>query len=371
MRCLNVLTAIAVLCVCLPVAVVAQKFDTPVLYPTGGAAPQAAAIGDLNGDGKMDVVVTNDEVNGTIAVLLGNGDGTLQPAVTYPAGAFPEFIVLADFNHDGLLDVAVTNRAIGTPGQVTIFLGKGDGTFQEPVAYGPFADAFSIAVADMNGDGNLDIVVGDVSAGSLLLGNGDGTFRLGQPIGGQDAVAFAVADFNGDGKLDLVCANNLGQQLELFLGDGQGGFTFQTTYPVSTPPIALVAGDFNGDGVPDFAAADEAVNNLDSNVTVFESSGKGFVGKRYPYGDEPRFIATTKFTRTGKLYLVTANEFNGTADLFKSGKNGKFAKPVVVPSGAGVTGYLAVGDLNGDGRTDIVMADGLVDGMIRVLLQKK
>lgn len=354
----------------LPPAAPAQEFYPPVLYPTGGASPWGVAIGDVNGDGKMDVVVTNDEIDGTIAVLLGNGDGTLQPAVTYRAGSYPEFIVLADFNHDGKLDVAVTNRAIGTPGRVTILLGNGDGTFEAPVAYGPFKDAFSIAVGDINGDGNLDIVVGDVSAGSLLLGNGRGGFRHGKPIGATDAVAFAIADFDGDGKADLVAANNLGSQLEMFLGNGKGGFTLNSTYSVSTPPIALVAGDFNGDGVADFAVADEAVNDENSNVTVFESSPKGYVAKRYPYGDEPRFITTTRFTPQGSLYLVTGNEFNGTADLFRNTKTGGFAKPVVVPSGAGTMAYLAVGDLNGDGKTDIVMGDALSDSRIRVLLQK-
>ena len=366
----NVIATIAALCVCSSLTASAQSFAPPVLYSTGGAAPQGVAIGDLNRDGKLDVVVTNSEVNGTIGVLLGNGDGTLRPAVTYAAGSYPGSIVLADFNHDGFLDVAVANRAIGTPGQVNILLGKGDGTFEPAVAYGPFTDAFSIVKGDVNQDHNLDIVVGDVGQGSLLLGKGDGTFTLGQPIGGTNAVAFAVADFNGDGRPDLVCADNSGSQVQLFVGNGKGGFTLQSTYRVSTPPIAIVAGDFNGDGVPDFAIAGEAVNNKGSNVTVFESSAKGYVGKKYPYGDEPRFITTTKFIRHGSLYLVIANEFNGTIDLFRRMKNGSFTKPVVIADGAPVAAYMAVGDLNRDGKTDLVVADGFVDGKIRVLLQK-
>lgn len=368
MRPVKALIAVVVICVYFSLTASAQKFAPPVAYTTGALAPIAVALGDLNGDGNIDVVAINADNPGTLGVLLGNGDGTLRPVVTYPAGAWPGFVVLADFNHDGFLDAAVANRAIGTPGQVNILLGKGDGTFKAPVAYGPFSDAFSIGLGDFNGDGNVDIAVGDVSAGSLLLGNGDGTFRMGQSIGAEGAAAFAVADFNGDGKLDLVSAFNPGSEVQLLLGDGKGGFKFQTGFPVSTPPIAVVAGDFNGDGIPDFAVADEAVNNLNSNMTVFESSAGSYVSTRYPYGDEPRCIVATKLARHGKLDVITSNEFNGTIDLFRNSKTGKFSKPLVLHDGNVVAGYLAVGDLNGDGKTDIVVADGL--NYIHVILRQ-
>jgi FG-GAP-like repeat len=355
-------------CVCFSLASSAQQFDPPVAYPTGALAPSAVSIGDLNGDGRMDVVAVNSDLSGTVGVLLGNGDGTLRPVVTYPAGAYPAFVVLADFNHDGFLDIAVANRAIGTPGQVNILLGNGDGTFKAPVPYGPFNDAFSIALGDFNGDGNLDIAVGDVSTGSLLLGKSNGTFKHAISIGANAPVAFAVADYNGDGKLDLVSAFNTGMQLQMLLGNGHGKFKLQSTFPVSTPPIALVAGDFNNDGIPDFAVADEAVNDLDSNVTVFESSRSGYLSKIYPYGDEPRCIVATKLSKLGALDLMTSNEFNGTVDVFRNSKTGKFSKPLVLEDGNVVAGYLAVGDLNGDGKTDIVVADGL--NYVHVILQK-
>ena len=118
-------------------------FLPPVAYPTGAPAPNGVALGDLNGDGKLDVVVANTDQAGSVAVLMGNGDGTLRSAVTYPAGTYPEFVVLADFNHDSHLDVAVANRAIGGAGHVNILLGNGDGTLQKAVAYGPLTDAFS------------------------------------------------------------------------------------------------------------------------------------------------------------------------------------------------------------------------------------
>jgi hypothetical protein len=366
----NTFTSVLFVCIFLSTVLWAQKFKSPVPYSTGASGPNGVALGDLNGDGRLDVVVANADLSGTVAVLLGNGDGTLQPAATYPAGAYPEFVILADLNGDSHLDVAVGNRAIGGPGWVSILLGNGDGTLRPPVSYGPFTDAFSPVAGDFNGDGWLDIAVADVSSGSLLLGNGDGTFGTGNPIGATDDVFLAVADFNRDGKLDLVSANNSGKTIQLFIGNGNGAFTLKSTYLVSTPPIALVVADFNGDGIPDFASADEAVNNVGSNVTVFESSPKGYVKRKYPYGDEPRLIVAADINQDGKLDLVTENEFNGTVDLFINSGNGAFRSPIVLRDGGITAASVAVGDLNGDQKPDIVVTDGQIPGDVHVLLQE-
>jgi hypothetical protein len=369
MRSSKVLSMLVCACLLFSSAISAQTFQSPVAYPTGAPAPNDVALGDLNGDGHLDVIVANSDVSGTVAVLLGNGDGTLQPAVTYAAGSYPEFIALADFNKDGRLDLAVANRGIGMSGFVNILLGNGDGTFQSPVAYGPFLDAFSLAIADFNRDGALDIVVADVDTGSLLLGNGDGTFRRGDPIGIPDAVFFAVADFNKDHKLDLVAADNTGQIVSILYGNGEGQFALSSSYATSTPPIALAVADLNGDGIPDIAIADEAVNNLDSNVTVLESSGGSYVATKYPYGHEPRLILAKDMNHDGRIDLITENEFNGTVDIFINKGKGVFRPPIVLSDGALTAASVAVGDLNGDGKMDIVVSDGMIPGNIHVLLQ--
>jgi hypothetical protein len=368
MRNRNALSLILFVWTILPMALWAQTFERPVPYLTGALAPNGVALGDLNGDGRLDVVVANTDLSGTVAVLLGNGDGTLQAAVTYPAGNYPEFVILADFNGDGHVDVAVGNRAIDGPGWVSILLGNGDGTLRPAVPYGPFTDAFSLASGDFNEDGALDIAVADTSSGSLLLGKGDGTFSVGSPIGASNAVFFAVADFNGDGKLDLASAYNSGSTIQLLTGNGKGAFTLRRSYDVATPPIALVVADFNGDGVPDFAAADEAVNDAGSNVTVFESSAGEYVKKKYPYGDEPRLIVAADMNQDGKIDLVTENEFNGTVDLFINSGEGAFLSPIVLHDGSITAASVAVGDLNGDGKPDIVVTDG--QSHVHVLLQE-
>lgn len=365
----TVVLAVTLVCVPFTFAVSSPEFAPPVAYRTGAPSPNGLALGDLNGDGHLDIVVANEDSPGTIAVLLGNGDGTFKDPVTYAAGAWPGFGVIADFNKDGRLDVAVANRAIGTPGQVLIFLGNGDGTLQAPVTYGPFQDAFSMAVGDFRGDGVLDIAVADTGSGRLLLGKGDGSFTLGSAIGATNVTWFAPADFNRDGKLDIAATDNGGLEVEILLGNGKGDFAVSSKHKVATPPISVVAKDLNGDGIPDIAVSDEAVNNLHSNVTVFLSSPKGYVAKEYQYGHEPRCIVFGNFN--GQTDIVTANEFSGTVDIFVNQGKDVFGPPAIFPIGALTAVDVAVGDLKGDGKQDIVVTDGMIqNGSVHVFLQK-
>ena len=131
----------------------------------------------------------------------------------------------------------------------------------------------------------------------------------------------------------------------------------------------MVAKDLNGDGIPDIAVSDEAVNNLYSNVTVFLSSPTGYVSKKYPYGHEPRCIVFGDFN--GRPDIVTANEFSGTVDVFLNEGKGVFQAPHILPIGALTAVDVAVGDLNGDGKQNIVVTDGLIgNGAVHVLLQE-
>jgi len=217
-------------------------------------------MADINGDGILDNIAIEDPdgYGSYLAINLGNGDGTYTN-VTYVATSVAGIPVVGDFNDDGKLDVAISvigDREPG-PGTVAVFLGNGDGTVQNEVDYQiPWGGNYA-AVADLNGDGKLDIVT---SGFSVLLGNGDGTFTAGTSFAVQDdwTAPVEIADMNGDGKLDVVTVSddlqNGTQSVDILLGKGDG--TFQTPIAFKAPAsnfYTIGIADFNGDGLLDFA----------------------------------------------------------------------------------------------------------------------
>jgi len=242
---------------------------------SAGGSPESVAVGDFNGDGKLDLVVSNF-YSDNVTMLLGNGDGTFQPAreiQNFGPGTFPLAVAVADFNGDGRADVAVANIAANT---VAVLLGNGDGTFQAPQSYPTWSDPESIAVGDFNGDGKLDMAIAGDTPGSMvtvLLGNGDGTFQPARffPVSGDNSESVLTADFNGDGKLDLAVANAHSNNISVLLGNGDGTFQAARTFTVGSGPEFVAVGDFNGDGKLDLAAA-----NFHSNtVSVLPGNGNG------------------------------------------------------------------------------------------------
>jgi hypothetical protein len=233
-------------------------FATQATYATG-TGPAAVATGDFNGDGNLDLVVANENCQDQscsasgVSVLLGIGDGTFQPKIDYATGTGPAALGVADFNGDGKLDLAVVNSVDGT---VSILLGNGDGTFHTAVDYtmtGGQASAVqsSITVADFNGDNRQDIVaaIGNTTGAdvAILLGKGDGTFTAPTTFSSHAGGSLATADFNHDNKSDLAIAGN--GSVEVYWGNGDGTFALNATYPAVFGEVLAIA-DFNGDGKP-------------------------------------------------------------------------------------------------------------------------
>lgn len=237
--------------------------------PESNLAGYLFATGDFNGDGKADIVAANSATQ-TLTILLGNGDGTFTAAAPTPAlSGFPQEVAVGDFNGDGVPDlaVAVDAYADGVPGSVAILLGNGDGTFTLQAATPATGDTpLSIAVGDLNGDGILDLAVSNGydnttqtwGTVTVLLGAGDGTFTptAVSPAVGSLPSSIAVADFNGDGIPDLATTNAGSNTVSVLLGNGDGTFAAPLNPAAGTDPCFIAVGDFNGDGLADFAASD-------------------------------------------------------------------------------------------------------------------
>jgi hypothetical protein len=249
-------------------------FQATASFPAG-PDPQFVLAADFDGDGKLDLAVANGSRSsatdfGSLAILLGNGDGTFRAAVNYAAGVRPYSIVAGDFNGDGKLDLAVGSSGDANarqPETVAILLGAGDGTFA-PAQYIVIGDnppaaapPTSIAVGDLNLDGKLDLVVTASSTIVVLIGNGDGTFQASSYPTTSGARFVAIADLDGDGNPDLVTAHCCDAgDMSYMSGNGDGTFRLEAHFPGGASPVGIAIGDFNSDGRPDLAVADGAQN---------------------------------------------------------------------------------------------------------------
>src|SRR6185436_15200387 len=234
------------------------------------SAPWSVAVGDLNGDSKLDLLVVN---SGTLnaSILLGTGTGSFGSATNFFVGNGPFFGALGDFNSDGKLDLAVTYTDSSSP-FIKIFLATGTGAFGAPTTVALPGISRSLAVADLNGDGKLDLAaaIGDKAKVSVLLGTGAGDFGAATSFTvGLSPLSIAVGDVNGDGKLDLGTSNAESNNISILLGTGTGSFGVANTFVAGSSPESLVMGDFNAD-----LKVDLAVGNTNSNtVSILLNNG--------------------------------------------------------------------------------------------------
>jgi CSLREA domain-containing protein len=335
---------------------------TPQVTTSTGAnsLPDWTTLGDVNGDGKLDMVASVYNTN-SVSVQLGNGDGTFQAATTtlIAAGFGPAENHLVSLRGNGTLDLIVGSF---NTNQIAVLLGNGNGTFQAPVFYtvGSAGNPpTSLTTGDFNHDGDLDVAVANTGNNSIsiLLGNGSGALTtFGSPIAvGREPEAIRAGDFNGDGFSDLAVANYRDGTVTTLLNNQNGTFTATTISVGSGAGSGPQALAMIGSG----SSLQLAVANyLDNTVSVLKSNGDGTFGTQtiVHVGRGPDDLSFADFNGDGVEDLVVSNYLDGSVDLLLGSSGGSYT--LTGPFTIGNNPYsAAVGDLDGDGTPDLVVSN--------------
>jgi hypothetical protein len=400
------------------------------------AASISVLAADFNGDGRRDIAALTGRGSataGSVAILLGNTDGTLQAAVNYPAGILPNAMTAFDFNGDGKLDLAIANRGDGSDpktGTVSILLGNGNGTFRTGATYQipPLNTSqmqpYTIVAADFDADGKTDVMVSAPHKQGLTLlhGNGDGTFQVlaaktgyalpydptftaagdlnkdGKPdlvtinldgtvsalinagdgsfstirryVAGNElangvyAAGAFVADFNDDGNLDIIVATGHPDALisnpmyvTVLFGKGDGSF-YGAAAQESSPSVQAVAfGDFNKDGIVDMVVGSDAFGTTSGIRVLLGKAGGGYQAPLNITGTyRPDWLGVADMNGDGLLDLVA--QAYSSVSVWAGKGDGTFQSATTISTGSAAISSVAIGDLNGDARPDIVVSRG-------------
>jgi sugar lactone lactonase YvrE len=322
-------------------------------------SPTSTVVGDFNGDGYLDIAAV-EGVSQLVEIFVYQPiQGCYQQIASYPTGYSPSGIVVSDFNSDGIPDLAIANAGSDT---LTLLLGHGDGTFTVSTVQDGQVNT-AVVTADFNGDGIPDLAVANEFSGSvaILIGNGDGTFTATSSLSVTPAQSLATGDFNGDGMIDLAVAASGG--IAIFTGNGNGTFNAASTITVPGNASSLsrvVAGDFNGDGRLDLAVSDGTnVVPTTGQVLVLLGDGDGTFTASTPSTtpESPLQLAVADFNLDG-IPDIAALDNSGNITVLVGQGDGTFASPAysATSSEEPIFQNFAVGDMDGDGRPDILYA---------------
>lgn len=324
--------------------------------PLANRQPYCVAVADVNNDGKPDLITANimNGGNSSLTVLTNNGRGAFVYSVDYPVGVQSgqpaAFVVSGDVNGDGKPDLISANYLDNT---LTVLTNIGDGTFMAASTNVVGANPFTVAMVNVNSRSPVDLVCGNAGENTLtiLTNSGAGTFNVSTTLTVGNTPLVTAVDVNGDGWLDLVTANLSDNTMIVLTNNGHGSFIAASTNEVGDSPYNVAAANVFGDGRQALICVDSG----DNNVIVFTNNGDGTftATSTNDVGQTPVWVAAGDVNRDGKVDLITANSGDGTLTVLTNNGNGTFTFSETIPTDIGAT-FVAAADLNLDGAVDLV-----------------
>jgi hypothetical protein len=355
-----------------PLQANSEELAFSVTRADAGPKAEGLAVGDVNGDRRLDAVVTNFD-SGVITILAGNGKGRFDALTTFSTGGNPAAVDLADFDEDGSLDVAAIVWQTATTGALKIFKGDGAGNFSI-IQDIPIGHGSSLLISDLDRDGHTDILVTLYLDGKLVILYGDGSFLYGgvrsDIDAGQSPYAVAVGDLNEDGLSDIVVSNYVvgASAVSVMLGVADRRFGERVSYPAGNGATAVLVFDANGDGAVDIIASDAT----SGNIAVLANAGVGTLAAPEFFsiakvGALTFSLAASDLNNDGVLDVVAANAGTASVSVALGRPTGGFESPQEILSVATPRRVL-IADVNRDGRKDVlVISDVAISNTLSIL----
>ncbi len=335
------------------------SFQTAGPY-IAGTGVSGAAIRDYTGDGVPDIAIANNvTTGGTVTFQIGLGGGVFTEWLISAAPKHPWGIAPSDLNGDGEVDLILSEGNNGGPGYLTVMLGVGNATFEKSRSYLIGSGTRGFTSGDFNGDGALDVAVGlnFEETVRVALGNGDGTFKpfVSYPSGGNTIFAIATADVDSDGDLDFVIADSVGDSVQILLGIGDGTFGSGLTFDTGNEPRSVGIGDFDADGKPDLATG----NKVAGTISILLGNGNGTFqpAAGFAAGSSLYDLVTEDFDGDGDLDLAVTSDSNvGSVRVLSGNGDGTFSAPTSYAVG-NTSRTITAGDVSGDGNVDLIVGN--------------
>ena len=326
----------------------AQQFAEPVMLLDG--PPRAIAVIDIDGSPRLDLVTANYD-DDTLELLRAKPQGGYEPPELWPGGNGPSALAVADMNLDGQQDVLVISK-LGS--QLGVLMPSDGGQTLATWSYAFSGQPVALAAGDLDGDGDNDVVVAETQLNRIAVRLGLGRIGMG-PVTtfatGQSPSAVRLQDLDGDGDLDAITANSLSRDVSTLLNDGAGGFGAPTNLSLGGAPIGLAVADFDGDTKPDVAVAVSAPAGV--RLLLGDGSGALTAGPTLPLGHPPLGLLDADLGDDGRTDLVVPSYEVGFGVLMNAGA-GAFL-PVVEHMPGTIHSVAALADLDDDGRIDLVL----------------